>query len=120
MDDLLKLDEQLLGKELALYLQKKDLKLIPGYVKHDCKHIILGYEMDETGEAAMQFYFLGNRHYSIPVIMTTVFCFLLMPEKWKMFLYEFKKGRAAPAFPDINPVEAVKMRTNQLRMFSTY
>jgi hypothetical protein len=116
MEDLLDFNDKTLGKELALYLRRKNFRLIPGYVKHDCKHIILGYDMDETGEAAMQFYFLGNRHYTVPVVMTTIFCFFLMPEHWKMFLQEFRKGRSSAPFPDIDPLIAVRMKTQDLRL----
>ncbi|HEX8516186.1 MAG TPA: hypothetical protein VF868_08300 [Bacteroidia bacterium] len=115
MEDLLRLADDTIGKELAVYLREKGLHLVPGYLKHDCKHIILGYGMDEAGEAAMQFYFLGNRHYSVPVVMTCMFCVLLMPENWRMFSYEFRKGRNAPAFPELDPSLAVTMKTADLR-----
>ena len=68
IEQLLTLPDNTLGKDLAIYLQKMNFQLLPNYERHDCKHIILQYEMDEVGEARMQFYFLGNRHYSIPVL----------------------------------------------------
>lgn len=115
MEQLLAFPDHTLGKELALYLEKKDLRLIPGYVRHDCKHILLGYEMDEEGEERMQFYFLGNRHYSFPVLMSVFLCFFLMPEHWKKFYREFKKGMRSPAFADLDFNQAVRINTEELR-----
>jgi hypothetical protein len=71
--------------------------------------------MDEEGEARMQFYFLGNRHYSVPVIMTSILCFFLMPEHWSKFKSEFKKGRKAKTFDNVDFSQIVKMNTNEIR-----
>lgn len=102
MEQLLAFEEGSLGKDLALYLRKMNFNLLPNYEQHDCKHIILGYEMDEVGEARMQFYFLGNRHYSVPVLTTVIICFFLMPEHWMQFRKDFIKGRHAPTFDDVD------------------
>lgn len=114
-EQLLSFPDQTLGKDLALYLKKMNFRLIPGYIRHDCKHILLGYEMNEEGEARMQFYFFGNRHYSVPVVMTVIICFFLMPEHWTKFYAEFKKGRKAKAFNHINFEKIILMNTNDLR-----
>jgi ubiquinone biosynthesis protein Coq4 len=116
MDQLLNFPEGTLGKDLALYLTKKNFSLLPNYERHDCKHIILGYEMDEEGEARMQFYFLGNRRYSIPVIMTVIICFALMPEYWSIFYMEFKKGRRTKTFDNVDFNKAVLQNTIELKI----
>jgi len=115
MDDLMLFPDNTLGKDLVLYLKQMNHQLIPGYERHDCKHIILQYEMDETGEACMQFYFLGNRHYSLPVISTVFICFFLMPEHWNMFYLEFKRGRTAKTFDGVDFTKIVLLKTDDLR-----
>jgi ubiquinone biosynthesis protein Coq4 len=115
MQDLLNFPKGSLGNDLALYLKSKNFTLIRNYERHDCKHIILGYEMDEEGEARMQFFFLGNRKYSAPVLMTVFLCFFLMPEHWKKFLQEFKKGRIAKTFADADFNLLVLRNTQELR-----
>lgn len=104
-----------LGKDLALYLNKMNFVLLPNYEQHDCKHIILQYEMDEAGEARMQFYFLGNKHYSIPVISTCVICFFLMPEYWKQFKEDYQQGKLGKPFEEIDYNALVYLKTNDLR-----
>jgi ubiquinone biosynthesis protein Coq4 len=115
MEQLLTFPDGTLGKNLALYLKSKGFGLIPGYLRHDCKHILLGYEMDEEGEAGMQLYFLGNRHYSAPVVLTSVMCFLLMPDKWKMMCREFKKGRNASPFKDTDFAAVLSRNVSDIR-----
>jgi hypothetical protein len=115
MEQLLNLPQGSLGNELAVYLKKKGFRLIPGYVRHDCKHILLKYEMDEVGEGCMQFYFLGNRRYSFTVILSVVICLILMPEHFKKFIDEFKKGRRDRKFPDIDFNKLLFLNTDQIR-----
>ncbi|MFL5763074.1 MAG: hypothetical protein ACJ77K_03970 [Bacteroidia bacterium] len=117
IDTLMKLEDGTLGKDLALYLLKMNFHLLPNYEQHDCKHIILGYEMDEAGEARMQFYFLGNRHFSVPVLSTCFICFFLMPEYWKQFYKDYQLGKRGRAFEKINYNELVYLKTSELRNY---
>lgn len=116
MDELLAFPDNTVGKDLALYLQRKNFKLLRNYERHDCKHIILEYEMDEEGEARMQFYFLGNRHYSIPVVSTVILCTFLMPEYWSIFRTEFRKGRISKTFDKLDFSKVVLMNTKELQL----
>jgi ubiquinone biosynthesis protein Coq4 len=120
MDELEKFPEGTLGKDLVVYLKKMNFKLLRNYERHDCKHIILGYEMDELGEACMQFYFFGNRHYSIPVLSTVIMCFVLMPEHWLKFYAEFKKGRKGKTFDDLDYNQLVWQQTASLAKIYRY
>lgn len=115
MEHLHMFDEGTLGKDLVLYLNKMNFKLLPNYEQHDCKHIILQYEMDEEGEARMQFYFLGNRHYSVPVLSTCFICFFLMPEYWKQFYCDYQLGKSGKPFDDIDYNRLVFSKTTELR-----
>jgi hypothetical protein len=117
MEQLMMLPDGTLGKDLALYLKSKNFQLIANYERHDCKHIILQYEMDEEGEARMQFYFLGNRHYSVPVVMTVILCFFLMPDHWRKFYHEFKKGRMSRTFDGVDFNDLIPMHTADLKNF---
>lgn len=114
-EQLLALPDGTLGKDLAVYLEKNNFQLLRNYERHDCKHIILGYAMDEAGEARMQFYFLGNRHYSVPVICTVLICFCLMPEYWKQFYADYRLGKRGKPFDDLDYNLLAHMNTLDLR-----
>lgn len=119
MTELENFPEGTLGKDLVEYLKKMNFKLLKYYERHDCKHILFSYEMDELGEAGMQFYFLGNGTYSIPTITSVFAYFVLMPENIKYYVTEFKKGKqyrnGKIELDQLNFNELVKQNTQELR-----
>lgn len=115
MEELEKFPIGTLGKDLADQLNRNGLVLLKHYERHDCKHIILQYPMDELGEASMQFYFFGNRHYSVPVLDTVSACLIMMPDYWRIFIREFKKGRKGKSFDGLNYNVLVHQKTEDLR-----
>lgn len=83
------------GFELFTLLSGKNLRLLPHYAKHDLKHVILNYDTTGPGEVSLQFFMLGNRHCSFPVLATVLFGVCTMPEHWSLFRKAFQRGRAA-------------------------
>ena len=116
LQELLKFEEGTLGRDLAEKLELNGFQLLTHYERHDCKHIILEYEMDEKGEACMQFYFFGNGHFSFPVLITVFFCLFLMPDYWSSFYKNFKKGKMGKSFDGIDYNQLVQLKTIDLKM----
>ena len=94
---LYQLPEGTLGRELVTMLDKKNLKLLPYYVKHDIKHILLQYDTTDEGEVCLQCFMLGNHHLSFPVLATVVFGMVTMPEYWNKFNHAFQRGSRCKA-----------------------
>lgn len=115
MEDLEQFPEGTLGKDLVIELKQNNFILLKNYERHDCKHIILEYPMNELGEASMQFYFLGTRHYSFPVLLTVSVCIIIMPDYWSRFYREFRKGRNGKKLNGLNFNELVHESTTELR-----
>ena len=86
-------EEGSLGKEIANCLDHHHLNLVPKYESHDLKHVLLDYDMTAEGEIRLQAYMLGNGNYSIPSFTIFIFGALLLPDLWKTFYLDFKKGR---------------------------
>ena len=82
-----------LGKEIANCLDHHHLNLVPNYESHDLKHVLLNYEMTAEGEIRLQAFMIGNGNYSIPSFAIFIFGALLLPDLWKTFYLDFKKGR---------------------------
>jgi hypothetical protein len=95
LDNLKTMQKNTLGNDLFLFLQQKNLNLLPYYAKHDLKHILLQYDTTDEGEVCLQCFMLGNRHISFPVFITVLFGFLTMPEYWKNFIVAFKRGETS-------------------------
>lgn len=81
------------GYDLAHFLQRKNLKLLPHYAKHDIKHILLQYDTTDEGEVCLQCFMLGNGHISFPVAATVLYGMLTMPEYWKKFRVAYRRGK---------------------------
>jgi ubiquinone biosynthesis protein Coq4 len=103
------------GKELANLLDRQGYRLLRNYEHHDAKHVLLGYGMDEEGEVRMQFFFLGNRRYSFPVLSTVAAGVVLMPDKWHLFYREFLKGRSVPEINKWNIAALVTLNLKSVR-----
>ena len=104
-----------LGNDLVQYLEDGSLKLLTHYVKHDMKHIILGYSTTDKGEVCLQCFMLGNRHFSFPVIATVLYGFITMPEFWKSFGEAFIRGRKTISIEGWKWFELVPVQTKELQ-----
>jgi ubiquinone biosynthesis protein Coq4 len=96
-EQLYQMNDGTLGKDLVKMLDKNKLDLLPYYVKHDIKHILLGYDTTGEGEVCLQCFMLGNGHLSFPVAATVGFGIFTMPEYWPLFLQAFKRGKRCAA-----------------------
>ncbi|MEM6378199.1 MAG: hypothetical protein AAF705_08295 [Bacteroidota bacterium] len=92
VNQLRKLPDGTLGKEIANCLDMHNLCLVPGFESHDMKHVLLGYEMTPEDEIRMQAFMIGNGNYSFPSLAIFLFGAVLLPDLWSVFLTDFKKG----------------------------
>ncbi len=93
VDELRKLENGTLGKEIANCLDDHKLTLVPKYESHDLKHVLLDYKMTAEDEIRMQAFMIGNGNYSIPSFTIFFFGAILLPDLWLTFYSDFKKGR---------------------------
>lgn len=84
-----------LGGDLAHFLEKEGLSLMPKFESHDVYHVLLKYKTTVVDEARMQFFLMGNRKYTLYIIGTNVIALIFYPEKIQTFIKEFQKGRKA-------------------------
>ena len=82
-----------LGNDLFYFLEKRDLPLLKHYARHDLKHVLLGYDTTEEGEACLQSFMLGNGRISFPVLATVMYSFITMPEYWSKMKMAFLQGK---------------------------
>ncbi len=93
VSELRKLENGTLGKEIAECLDKHNLTLVPKYESHDLKHVLLNYKMTTEDEIRMQAFMVGNGNYSIPSFAILIFGAILLPDLWRTFYSDFKKGK---------------------------
>lgn len=91
--DLQSLPSGTLGNDLFVFLKKRNLPLLKHYARHDLKHVLLGYDTTEEGEACLQSFMFGNGRISFPVLATVTYSFLTMPEYWSKMKDAFLLGK---------------------------
>lgn len=95
MEELHQLPEGTMGNELFHFLSKNHFGFLPHFETHDAKHVLLNYSATVKDEACMQFFYLGNRHYSLATITSVLSGFILLPEHVFAFRKAFLRGRKA-------------------------
>ncbi len=114
MADMRSLPVGTVGHDLAAMLDSKRLKLIPGFVKHDLDHLILGYAMDPEEELCMQAYLIGNGRWQLQ-------CFLflssavLLPGLWGTLWTHYGLGRQGEPLSSLALDDCMNQRTEDLR-----
>lgn len=114
-DELHALSSDSLGYALINFLEERGLPLLQYYARHDMKHILLGYETTDEGEACLQCFMLGNRHFSFPVIATVIFGIVTMPEYWSSFRKAFARGRKSKPISNWKWFEIIEINIVELR-----
>lgn len=104
-----------LGNDLLLFLKQRNLPLLKHYARHDLKHVLLGYDTTEEGEACLQSFMLGNGRISFPVLATVGYSFFTMPEYWGKMKDAYKQGKKCNSIHDWKWSEIIETSTVELR-----
>lgn len=102
VQDLRKLQNGTIGKEIANCLDENKLNLIPNFESHDLKHILLDFKMTPIDEIRMQAFMLGNGNYTFPCFAILTFGALLLPNYWKKLYEDYKRGKNTKPISDWN------------------
>ena len=114
-DDLQSLPFGTLGNDLFVFLKQRNLPLLKHYVRHDLKHVLLGYDTTEEGEACLQSFMFGNGRISFPVLATVTYSFITMPEYWSKMKDAFLHGKKSNPIHQWKWNEILKEPTEELR-----
>lgn len=115
VDELRKLPEGTLGRDIARCLDDNKLRLVPHYESHDLKHVLLDFKMTPVDEIRMQAFMLGNGNYTIPCFVILAFGAMLLPDQWMTLYADFKSGRTTKPISGWTIDEFAEKETIQLR-----
>jgi len=113
--DLYQLPEGTLGHDLYQFLEKRNLSLMKHYARHDIKHVLLGFDTTDVGEACLQCFMMGNGRISFPVLATVGYSFITMPEHWSKMKQAFREGKNSRSFHHWDWNELMPVSTAALR-----
>jgi len=104
-----------LGNELYIFLTQRNLPLLKHYARHDLKHVLLGYDTTEEGEACLQSFMFGNGRVSFPVLATVIYSLLTMPEYWSKIKNAYQQGKKSRPIHSWKWNEIIETSTDELR-----
>ena len=114
-DELKSLPAGTLGNDLFIFLKQRNLTLLKHYARHDLKHVLLGYDTTEEGEACLQSFMFGNGRISFPVLATVTYSFITMPEYWSKMKIAYLQGKKSDPIHPWKWNELLKEPTEELR-----
>jgi len=104
-----------LGYDVAAFLMRHNLEIMPQAEWHDVYHVLFGYETNIRDEACIQFVPLGNGRCSVPYLACTLVSAVFYPEFWPDFYAAFQRGRAANKFHDWDFEPMLQLQTSAVR-----
>src|SRR6186713_1156489 len=104
-----------LGNDLFMFLKQRNLPLLNHYARHDLKHVLLGYDTTEEGEACLQSFMFGNGRISFPVLATVTYSFITMPEYWSKMKIAYLQGKKSDPIHPWKWNQLLKEPTEDLR-----
>ncbi len=97
-----RMEEGSLGKTYYQYLKQQNIPFKANLIRHDLKHVILGYKMNMPDELRIHAFLLGNRSYNLMAIAYLCLCVAIVPETFSMLKKDFKRGRRTKCLKGIN------------------
>ena len=115
VEELRKLPQGTIGKEIANCLDENTLNLITNFESHDLKHVLLDFEMTPIDEIRMQAFMLGNGNYTFPCFAILSFGIILLPNYWRELFRDFKRGKNTKPISEWNIEHYAEMKLLECR-----
>ncbi len=106
-----------LGYKYQAYLKRHKIEYKPNLIKHDMKHIILGYDMKMPGELEIVAFLIGNKSYNKIGVIYLLICLLIVPEYSLKLVKHYKRGKAAKCLKHYRIDSFVEADLNKTREF---
>lgn len=93
LEDYQKMKQHTLGWHYNNLLENKVISYKANLVKHDMKHLILGYDMSIENELNIVAFLLGNKSANKLSIVYLIICLLIVPEYTKKLKKHYIRGK---------------------------
>lgn len=116
MKELEQLPEGSMGNELFHFLTQNHFTYLPHFETHDVKHVLLDYGINGKEEACMQYFYIGNGHFSIATVVSAIASLIMMPECLFAFGKAFNRGRKALPIGKIDLGKLLHCNSTELKL----
>ncbi len=102
LSDYGKMKKGSLGFKYYQCINSKKIEYKAKLIKHDMKHLILGYDMTIKDELNIVAFLLGNKSANKVSIFYLLICLLIVPEYIPKLTKHYKRGKAAQRLKNYN------------------
>jgi len=110
-----KFPDQTLGKELALFLDERQMQLLPQYEVHDILHVVLNYDTSPSEEFLLQGFMIGNGSSSFGGKVLAYLGMMIIPERIPAFRKAYKRGRHTKSIQLFKFENCLEVKLSDLR-----
>ena len=96
--ELLQLPQDSFGNHLGKFLDQNNFKLIPKVERHDCYHVLCGYDTKVEDEIALQCLCYGNGKQSLYLYSVILLGIIILPDYYRYYYKSYKIGKDAVPF----------------------
>lgn len=114
-DALLDFPKDSLGFHLGRFLQSHNFDIQPKLEDHDVFHVLTATGVTVPEEIGMQFYLFGNGKRSLYQFSVMCIGSLLYPDKWAYFIRQWRRGKNALCFHQLDFLKLLDLPVSQLR-----
>ncbi|MFK8039406.1 MAG: hypothetical protein AB8B74_14020 [Crocinitomicaceae bacterium] len=104
-----------LGYQYHNCISNKTIEYKPNLVKHDLKHIILGYDMTIQNELNIVAFLIGNKSANKVSILYLIVCLFFVPEYTLKLRKHFLRGKTTKRIKDFDLTLFVKQDLDAIR-----
>jgi ubiquinone biosynthesis protein Coq4 len=104
-----------LGHTYWQYIHDNQIEYKPNLIKHDMKHIILGYEMKMPAELDIVAFLVGNKSYNKVAVVYLLVCLLIVPEYALKLKPHYQRGQQARCLRDFDLRDFVEKDLKTIR-----
>ncbi|WP_157454090.1 hypothetical protein [Crocinitomix catalasitica] len=113
--DLKTMPKNSMGALLSSTIEQQGLDFQEKLLRHDLKHVFLGYSMHVKDELRLHSFLLGNRNYNPLAIIYLFTSVLFVPDYIPQLRQDFLLGKSNPNLKDVELLQSIRMNLNTLR-----
>lgn len=116
IEDYQKMVKDSLGYQYHQCISTNKIEYKANLIKHDMKHLILGYDMTIRNELNIVAFLLGNKSANKVSLIYLMTCLVFVPEYIPKLKTHYKRGQNAKRLNDFNLSDFVEKELNGIRL----
>lgn len=106
-----------LGQKLGVFLKENNFEIMPKLERHDCYHLLTGYDTNVEDEIALQYLCFGNGKRSLYLFGVIVLGTIMLPDYMRYYIKSYKIGKQANMFYQFEYKKLLQTNLKDIKSF---